>query len=1050
MLPDDILALKTKASKGDAVSCYEMAILLSRDYYRSISGNVALELHHLIKRYLEQGCAKFSIWSEQLALALQDYSEAPSVQKMTHAMKLMLNSNPGDGVPCNRNEIAVYVNNVFPLLRADIITLFDTDLSEWKAYMPLYEAVKSYVASPSLTQYLNVLEGLNSYGQKYKNKRLIQELLCCSALQGNEAAMAALCKGYGINCTRCRLEILQSSQVRIIPIMDVEQPLDAVIATGDFHTIHFKSHSILIPKVIKYFGDNCQKPGKHLEIVVDSSNNESLKQAKYRLGSIIASIAVGLKRDISFEIVDLTTLGIVWDFTSCLDGKRVHITSSEKELYRSLERIDAEMQARVKAEGNFQTRLVRRMPLQSPVKVLVISDISGTLDRKKYGGYIDKLIANSNGAGFVPVLITDRKLNVGYDERYMLDCFYNVPMVPATDILRVPGYEDGHTNWFFKYLQAPNTPKENTEVKVAADGCARPGKNSSLKVEIGNDGESIVEFILDTVSHTHAFILGKSGSGKSVLLHNIVCHLISRYNPSDLELYLLDLKLGGVEFNRYKGIPHARVLLVDNSDTEIIVEIMKDIEAKMKERGRLLNRAGCNNVSDYNEQHPDDRLPQVVVFADECQQLFNGELRKNGNSQNHDLILNTLIKIAKEGRSQGIHLVMATQTLAGSDIPSGILNNISDFFLLSSVASDAERLVSGSSKYTSDLATGEVYYKHIEYATSFKGYYITKQKSDDILKALKSNIDPGHANQQIYLNGSQLWELKSEFITTNGDDNDLSGILGQSIDLSQHPVELMLCREAEENVLFLGLNETGNLSRSVMSLLASHTLYLHKNEIKGRIIVFDAYPQKDEARSCHLFLSNLAEKGYIEYPPRENWGEILVSIYNLLKDGVNQEPIILYILGQEMFTELRRDEDLPNQVNLESEDGDFLEDPADSLFSNIGSFSTSSDKLTYQTVIESILKDGPERGAHMVVAIDNIDKLLFSDDIPRRIIQTNFAHIVMTRTNEQATYKIGLSDSIHPERLCDDEERLRAFYYNSHMDKYKMYTPFVLPDMNNL
>lgn len=1044
---DEIKKLKDNAAKGNAVSCYEMAILLSHDYYRIVSSHVLTNIHKLIKRYLDNGCVKFGFKDGKISEALEDYENHPHARTMTTLIKLILVSIADSN---NRNDVTAYVNNLFPLLRQDILSQFDSTLSDWKAYQPLLDSAKSYMDAPSLAQFLDLIEKVEQYGQKYKNGRLIQDLLNASAIQGYEPAMVAICKGYGIQCKSCLSERMSATTLRLVPLMEVEKPIDTFVATGDFHTSKFKNHTLVIPKSIKYFAANPSDPNRHIELLVDSAYNESLRKAKYRLDAIISSIVIGFKGNISMEVIDLTTLGMTWDFTSCLDSKKVHITTAEKDLPATLERIDKEMKSRVTAEGNFQTRLERGMPLESPIKIFVVFDINGTISQKKYGAMIDKLFDNGNNAGYLPIFVTDRTKFL--DCANVFDCQNTSMPIPATDILRIWDFPVENSNWIFQYLKEfhPSVkPKEQIQV-ISKDGYVLPGKNSSLSVEIGNSGNSPIEFVLDAVSHTHAFILGKSGSGKSVLLHNIVSHLIARYSPSDLELYLLDLKLGGVEFNRYKGVPHARVLLVDNSDVEIIVAIMRDIDMKMRERGKILNKAGCNNVTDYNELHPDNRLSQVIVFADECQQLFNEELRKNGNSKHHDFILNTLIKIAKEGRSQGIHLVMATQTLAGSDIPSGILNNISDFYLLNSVSSDAERLVSGSCKYTSDLATGEVYYKHVEYSTNFKGYYISKKESDDIVNGLLNDKHNPTDNKQIYLNGSQVWEISEECIPTNDNRGSIPGLLGLSIDLSQEVIELGLKSEAEHNVLFTGINETGNLSRAIMSMLVSNALYFKKNGVDGRIVVFNAYPAKEEARSCHSILTALDNKGYIEYVPRESWAKKLISVHDAVKDGCAGHPTVLYIIGQEMFAELRRDEELKNTAASDCDDAGLYDNPADMLFNNIGDFSSNTGELTYRSAIETILKDGPENGLHIVLSIDNIDKLLFSDDTPRRVIQTNFTHVVMTRTNEQAAYKIGLSDSIHPERLSDDEDRLRAIYYNSSLDKARMFTPFVTPNINSL
>ena len=40
-----------------------------------------------------------------------------------------------------------------------------------------------------------------------------------------------------------------------------------------------------------------------------------------------------------------------------------------------------------------------------------------------------------------------------------------------------------------------------------------------------------------------AFMMGASRSGKSTLLHTIICSLLMDYHPDELELWLLDFKM---------------------------------------------------------------------------------------------------------------------------------------------------------------------------------------------------------------------------------------------------------------------------------------------------------------------------------------------------------------------------------------------------------------------------------------------------------------------------------------------------------------------------
>jgi hypothetical protein len=132
----------------------------------------------------------------------------------------------------------------------------------------------------------------------------------------------------------------------------------------------------------------------------------------------------------------------------------------------------------------------------------------------------------------------------------------------------------------------------------------------------------------------------------------------------------------------------------------------------MRERGKLLRSCGVSNIVEYNDINPDNRMPRVVLIADECHVMFPTMSSKEVKLYRE--ISDILAKIAKEGRSQGVHLVLATQTIAQAEISSEILNNISDFYLLKCSPGDSERLVRGSVDTTSALKTGQVLHHDID------------------------------------------------------------------------------------------------------------------------------------------------------------------------------------------------------------------------------------------------------------------------------------------------------------------------------------------------
>ena len=280
---------------------------------------------------------------------------------------------------------------------------------------------------------------------------------------------------------------------------------------------------------------------------------------------------------------------------------------------------------------------------------------------------------------------------------------------------------------------------------------------SSLDVPVGTSVEKPIYFRQDTISHVHTFIIGQSGTGKSSLLHNIILGATATYAPEDLILYLMDLKIGGVEFNRYRNLKHVRALLVDNTDIQITVEVLRDLQKLLVTRGIQLRESGAVGIDDYNTKNPPHRMPQVLFIADECHEMFNA--RAGRNTKIYSEMASIIEKIAKEGRSQGVHLVLATQTLAGAEISSSIISNITDYYIFKCSVADSEKLVRDSSKETSSLVTGQLLYAGMQEREVVSCYYYSDDEKKEILSVSETKTTQHCDNRVCYFSGTQIFPL---------------------------------------------------------------------------------------------------------------------------------------------------------------------------------------------------------------------------------------------------------------------------------------------------
>lgn len=197
---------------------------------------------------------------------------------------------------------------------------------------------------------------------------------------------------------------------------------------------------------------------------------------------------------------------------------------------------------------------------------------------------------------------------------------------------------------------------------------AEIGQESSareLRAPIGfHEGEA-VEVVIGDAS-PHALIGGPSGSGKTNFLYALLGSLAARYTPDELALYLLDFKEGvsfaGLAPGRKDSswLPHAKLVGVNvNTDREFGLALLRFLADELRRRSAAAKEHEVTNLADLREQDPSGHWPRIVAVIDEFQYLFAG--RDQVTAQATQL----LEDIARRGRSQGIHLVLASQDVAG-------------------------------------------------------------------------------------------------------------------------------------------------------------------------------------------------------------------------------------------------------------------------------------------------------------------------------------------------------------------------------------------------
>jgi S-DNA-T family DNA segregation ATPase FtsK/SpoIIIE len=164
------------------------------------------------------------------------------------------------------------------------------------------------------------------------------------------------------------------------------------------------------------------------------------------------------------------------------------------------------------------------------------------------------------------------------------------------------------------------------------------------------------ELILDLVTDgPHLIVVGPTGSGKSEFLRLLITSLRA---TQEFKLVLFDYK-GGAALEEFAA---EAIGMATDLDQASQLELYALLAHELAERERLFARAKCSSIEQYVANG--NLLPRLVVVVDE----FVAALASGPKA------LATIEDIAARGRSLGVHLVAATQSLSG--VSRAMLTNL--------------------------------------------------------------------------------------------------------------------------------------------------------------------------------------------------------------------------------------------------------------------------------------------------------------------------------------------------------------------------------------
>ncbi|UCC23423.1 MAG: DNA translocase FtsK, partial [Planctomycetota bacterium] len=544
-----------------------------------------------------------------------------------------------------------------------------------------------------------------------------------------------------------------------------------------------------------------------------------------------------------------------------------------------------------------------------------------------------------------------------------------------------------------------------------------------IKIPIGRAGAKRLQYLqLGKGVNQHMLIAGKTGSGKSTLFHVIVTNSALWYSPDEVELYLIDFKQG-VEFKTYAvhKLPHARAVAIE-SDREFGLSILQRLDAEMAVRGEKFRQARVQDVPSYR-QSTGEKMPRTILIIDEFHILFTEDDRIAHEAAT------LLEKLVRQGRAFGIHVILGSQSLAGtSGISRSIMGQMAVRIALQCSEMDSQIILNEDNVVARLLSrAGEAIYNDaggmVVGNNPFQVAWLPKIAQDDqlsnihkfskerVLRHEPMIVFEGNIPADISNNAVLAELMRNPFTNAEPAKQPPRAWLGEPVTIKE-PTAVIWHRQNGANLLIIGQQDfamAGVLSSALLSLLVQLSPQVSK------FIILDESPASSPigaklkridcqfANRCRFARANEIA---------DVVSELATEVKRRLENGShdNSETQFLLISGLQRFRMLyRKDDDW--------------------------SFRPDEEKVSIDRQLADILCGGPSIGIHTIIGADTFNTV-------EKVVDRQ----TLREFNNRVLFQMSASDSSNliDSPVANQLGPQRALFYDAEqgiLEKFRFYAP---------
>lgn len=201
----------------------------------------------------------------------------------------------------------------------------------------------------------------------------------------------------------------------------------------------------------------------------------------------------------------------------------------------------------------------------------------------------------------------------------------------------------------------------------------RTNGNQNIAIAVCENDGSVLYLDPSKKHAPHTLIAGSTGSGKSVLMQNILLGIAATNTPSQAKILLIDPKQG-VDYFQFEDLPHLGGGVI--VDDQLAIQRLQALVQEMDDRYTRFKSAKANNITSYNAKvSVAEQMPTVWLIHDEFAEWMLVEEYKNAVSA-------TVQRLGVKARAAGIHLIFAAQRPDANVMPMQLRANLGNRLIL--------------------------------------------------------------------------------------------------------------------------------------------------------------------------------------------------------------------------------------------------------------------------------------------------------------------------------------------------------------------------------